>query len=65
MKNELRHLNQAGGKDLTLRQWSQVSGINLKTLFHRIERGMSVEEAVNRKRHKKAIKEPAKEEKGG
>jgi hypothetical protein len=53
------------GETISVSALSKMFNIDYDTLRVRLNRGMSVEEAVNRKRHKKAIKEPAKEEKGG
>lgn len=50
------------GETISISELSRMFDIAYNTLRVRLSRGMSVEEAVNRKGHKKAIKEPAKEE---
>lgn len=38
----------ANGEWHTITEWAQIVGINRETLYHRVQRGMSMAEAINR-----------------
>lgn len=41
-----------GGKSLTLREWSEETGINIKTLRNRLRAGWAIEDVLTRQPHR-------------